>query len=89
LVSSGTATLAAAATSGASLVENLAAKTAIKVTAKVGAALINNTVKVNTTDGVKVHNVKDVLKNTAIDLAADGVSGKLEEKLRERYLKLA
>ncbi|AMR32541.1 hypothetical protein A0256_14470 [Mucilaginibacter sp. PAMC 26640] len=81
LVSIGTAALAGAATSGASVVENLAAKTAIKITAKVGAALINNTVEVNTTDGVKVHNVKDVLKNTAIDLAADGVAGKIGGKV--------
>ena len=59
-------------TSGGSVAENLVAKTAVKV----GAAVINNTVEINTTTGVTVHkNVGNIIKNTAIDLAADKIAG--------------
>ncbi len=81
MVSIGTAALAGAATSGASVVENLTAKTVLKVGAKVLPTVINNIVEVNTTDGVKVHNATDVVKNSVIDFAADGLAGKVGGKV--------
>jgi RHS repeat-associated protein len=82
LVSVGTSALAGALTSGASAVESLAGKAAIKV----GAAVINNTVKVTTSSkGLKTEvetNAFNVAKNTAVDLVADGVAGKIGGKVK-------
>ncbi len=89
LVSVGTAAVAGFVTSGGSAIESVGAKLAVKA----GAALINNTVKVTTSStGLKTTvetNAVNVVKNTAIDLAADKVAGKLGEKWREHCQRLA
>ena len=81
LTSIGTAAFAGALTSGASALESLGAK----ATLKVGASLINNTVKVTTSStGLKTtveKNAFNIVKNTAIDIAADKVAGKVGGKL--------
>ena len=85
LTSIGTAAVAGFVTSGGSVAENLVAKTAVKV----GAAVINNTVEINTTTGVTVHkNVGNIIKNTAIDLAADKIAGKAAGKLEGKLSKV-
>ena len=81
LTSIGTAAVAGFVTSGGSVIENVGAKIAVKV----GAALINNTVKVTTSStGLNTTvetNALNVVKNTTIDLAADGAAGKIGGKI--------
>ena len=80
VVSIGTAVVAGAITCGGSAVESLGARAAIKV----GASVINNTVKVTTSStGLETTvetNAINVIKNTTIDLATDKVAGMVAGK---------
>ena len=77
LTSIGTAAVAGFLTSGASVIETAGAKLAVTT----GAAIINNTVKVTTSKtGIKVDveiNPINIAKNTAIDVVADKLIGKI------------
>lgn len=84
LTSVATAGGAAFITGGGSILENTGAKVAVKVTA----AVINNTVEVNPVTGVKVNSAANVVKNTAIDLAADGVANKIGGKIEAKLSKV-
>ena len=81
LVSIGTSAVVGGLTSGASAVQGIVAKTAIKV----GGTVINNTVQVKTSsEGLKVEiqkNAINVIKNTAIDLTVNKVTGKAGSKV--------
>ena len=58
-----------------------------KIAVKGTATLINNTIDVNTTKGVKVDtNAKNVLKNTAIDLVADKGAGTVSSVAKTKQL---
>jgi len=77
LTSIGTAAVAGFLTSGASAIATTGAKLAVTT----GAAIINNTVKVSTSKvGIKIDvetNPINIVKNTAIDVVADKLIGKV------------
>lgn len=85
LTSIGTAAVAGFVTSGESaIVQGVGAKIAVTVTK----AVINNAAEYNSSEGLKTHSVTDVVKNTAIDLAADGIAGKIGGKVEKALSKV-
>lgn len=90
LVTIGTSAIAGAVTSGTGAVESLTAKTAIWVGTKVATTVINNTVKVETSDkGLQMEvqsKVINIATGTAFDLGTDIVIGKVLGSTTENAL---